>query len=55
MENKIDDLVTFEQLAEAFIDLLDGWGCDWREIQKITGLSDARCKDISKIFNELIK
>lgn len=47
-------LISFEQLANAFIDVLDGV-TDWREIQKFTGLSEARCKDIYNIFYNLIK
>lgn len=46
------ELITYEQLANAFIDVLDGWSF-WGDIQKQTGLSDARCKDISRIFSEL--
>lgn len=48
-------IVTYEQLANAFIDVLDGWGWDYDEIRRITGLSVERCKDISKIFSNLNK
>lgn len=54
-EKKIDDLITFEQLSNAFIDVLDGWGFKWQEIQAQTGLSESRCKDIVNIFNKLSK
>ncbi len=47
-------LISFEQLANAFIDILDGV-TDWREIQHFTGLSDERCKDIYNIFSNLLE
>ena len=48
-------IITYEQLANAFNDLLDGWGWDYEEIRRITGLPVERCKDISNIFNNLNK
>lgn len=47
-------LISFEQLANAFIDVLDGTK-GWWEIQEETGLSEARCKDIYNIFRNLIE
>lgn len=46
------NLVTYSELAQAYLDLLDGWA-DWREVQQQTGLTDERCKDLVKIFNQL--
>jgi hypothetical protein len=46
--------MNFKQIRDAFIDLLDGI-TDWRDIQKFTGLSDERCKEILEIFKKEIK
>lgn len=45
-------LITFDQLAEAFLDLLDGIN-EFHDIQYFTGLSEERCKDILNIRNNL--
>jgi hypothetical protein len=46
------DLITYEQLTIAFLELLDGIN-RWEEIQHFTGLSEARCKNILDIRNKL--
>jgi hypothetical protein len=46
------DLITYEQLAIAFTELLDGI-YRWEEIQQMTGLSESRCKNILDIRNKL--
>ena len=45
--------VEYDVLKKAFIDLLDG-GAKWRNIQSFTGLDEARCYEIEKIFFKLI-
>jgi hypothetical protein len=42
-------LTQFNILREVVIGLLDG-NSDWREIQKQTGLSEERCKEIEDIY-----
>jgi len=45
-----DDVETYlTKLEAAFVDLLDG-NSDWYNIQDNTGLSQNRCKEISKLF-----
>ena len=43
-----------EELESAFIDVLDG-DSSWYDIQANTGLSEIRCKEISKLFNVVLK
>ena len=43
-----------EEIESAFIDLLNG-NHSWYEIQENTGLSDDRCKEISSLFNVVLK
>jgi hypothetical protein len=45
-------LITFDQLAGAFLDLLDGI-YEFQDIQHFTGLSEERCKNILNIRNNL--
>jgi len=46
--------ISFEQLKEAFTDVLDG-NHMWYEIRENTGLPEARCKEISEIFLTISK
>jgi hypothetical protein len=39
-------------IKEALLDLLDGM-TDWKEIQRFTGMSETRCKEIYNIGLEL--
>ena len=52
-ESRVDNLISFEQLRNAFVDALRNFGDDWKEIQKESGLTNQRCKDISRIYKEL--
>ena len=40
---------TRDQIAESLMDVLEG-NYAWYEIQENTGLSEARCKEISEIY-----
>lgn len=46
--------VSYEDLVEAFIDVLDGQS-NWWEIREQTGRSEERSKEITEIFRSLIK
>ena len=46
--------VSYEQLKEAFVDLLDGYH-HWYDINELTGFSEERCKEISELFVKLSK
>jgi len=51
MNNLNGTIISFEELAIAFMDILDG--ATWHDLQHITGLSEERCKDIMKVYSEL--
>lgn len=44
--------VSYEELVEAFTDILDGQS-DWYEIYYQTGINEERCKEITEIFRLL--
>lgn len=50
--DSVSGLITYDELANAFIDAMDGCS-EWWIIQSRTGLSPERCMEISKIFCEL--
>jgi hypothetical protein len=47
-------LVSYEELRNAFLDVLDG-NSRWYEIQYITGLGEERSKEIENIFDFLLE
>lgn len=46
--------IPYKQLMEAFTDLLDG-NSAWYEIHASTGCPEERCKEISRIFNIMMR
>ena len=42
---------TCEDIAQAFMDLLDEAGHDWREIRRSTGLPESRCAEIEAMWH----
>jgi hypothetical protein len=45
---------TAEQWMFAFLDMLDG-SSSWWDIRSNTGLSEERCKELSKMFSDATK
>jgi hypothetical protein len=43
-----------QTLERAFIDILDG-NSAWNDIQTNTGLRETKCKEIAKLFDEIMK
>lgn len=48
------NLVSYSQLCDAFMDLMSYMDHDWKVIKRKTGLSEERCKNITKIYYELL-
>jgi len=52
MDKKNTDTYTRQYLEEIIVDLLDG-DSKWHDIQYNTGLSEERCKEIEKVYNNI--
>jgi hypothetical protein len=42
-------------LQKVLADILSGWGQDYLALQRATGLSEKRCKEIAVLYTEIIK
>lgn len=51
MKPKTVDEYLYDKVVRAFLDVLDGKRESWIDIQRNTGLSDERCKEIETLYN----